>query len=64
MVPYREIDKKNLHESLYMKKYKTLGPCIKDATDYDDNCDFFQNQNQEIDTNRIKSLFTNSMFVF
>ena len=36
---------KSLHANLYAKKHNTLNACIKDAIDFDDNCEIFGNVN-------------------
>ena len=36
---------KLLHANLYAKKHNTLNACIKDAIDFDDNCEIFGNVN-------------------
>ena len=39
------LSNKLLHANLYAKKHNTLNSCIKDAIDFDDNCEIFGNVN-------------------
>ena len=36
---------KSLHANLYAKKHNMLHACMKDAIDFDDNCEIFGNVN-------------------
>ena len=39
---------KLLHANLYGKKHDTLNECIKDAIDFDDNCEIYGNLDKNI----------------
>ena len=50
---------KSLHANLYDKKHDTLNECIKDAIDFDDNCEIYGNVDKKIhspsETSSVKS---------
>ena len=50
---------KSLHVSLYGKKHDTLNECIKDAIDFDDNCEIYGNVDKKnhspLETSSFKS---------
>ena len=50
---------KSLHANLYGKKHDTLNECIKNAIDFDDNCEIYGNVDKKIhspsETSSVKS---------
>ena len=49
------LSNKSLHANMYGRRHDTLNECIKDAIDFDDNCDLYGNVDKKVNSSDASS---------